>query len=80
MNKNINLIQFFPFYLGYNNENMVNPPPYAHIAFRSMEFVQVYKVFTLSVQGKYSNCTRVYKTTFLEGFQLIFKNSLDSNF
>ena len=41
-----------------------------------MEFVQVYKVFILSVQGKCTNCTKVYKTTFLERIQLIFKNLL----
>ena len=41
-----------------------------------MEFVRVYKAFTKSVQGKYSNCTMVYKGTCLEGFEMILKNLL----
>ena len=66
----------FPFSLSHDNGNMVNPPIYAHIAFQPMEFVHVYMVFTISVQAKCTNCTRVYKVTFLEGIPLIFKNSL----
>ena len=41
-----------------------------------MEFLPLYKAFTLSVQGKYGKCTRVYKGTCLEGFQMILRNSL----
>ena len=41
-----------------------------------VEFLALYKVFTLSVQGKYDKCTRVYKGTYVEGFQIFFKNYL----
>ena len=33
------------------------------------EFVILYKVITLNVQGKCTNCKRVYKLTFLIGFE-----------
>lgn len=32
--------------------------------------------YTLGVQGKYANYTRVYKGTCIEGFQMIYKNLL----
>ena len=50
--------------------------PYGFMSYRSMEFLPLYKAFTLSVQGKYGKCTRVYKGTCLEGFQMILRNSL----
>ena len=37
-----------------------------------MEFTLLYKIFTLSVQGKYT----LYKTAICERFQLILKNLL----
>lgn len=46
------------------------------LRYKSMEFVKMYKIFILSVRGKCINCTMVYKATFLEGIQMIFKNSL----
>ena len=39
-----------------------------------MEFLPLYKTFTLSVQGKCGNCTRVYKGTYVEGFQILLKS------
>ena len=33
----------------------------------------LYKLFTLSVQEKYGNHTRVYKGTYVEGFNFFFK-------
>ena len=41
-----------------------------------VEFLALYKVFTLSVQDKYGNCIKVYKGTYVEGFQIFFKNWL----
>ena len=36
-----------------------------------MKFVSLYKGITLSVQGKYTNCTNVYKIILCEWFQSI---------
>ena len=40
--------------------------------FSYVQFLALYNEFTLSIQGKYGNCTRVYKGTYVEGFQIIF--------
>ena len=37
-------------------------------------FLQLYKAFTLSVQPRYGQRTRVYKGSYLECFQLILRN------
>ena len=39
-----------------------------------MEFLPQFKTFTLSVQGKGANCTRVYKGTHIKGFQIHLKS------
>ena len=39
-------------------------------------FLQLYKAFTLSVQPRYGQRTRVYKGSYLECFQLILRNWL----
>ena len=39
-----------------------------------MEFLPWYKTFTLSVQDKCANCTRVYKGTYINGFQIHLKS------
>ena len=41
-----------------------------------VKFLSLYKTFILSVQEKYGNCIRVYKGTYLEGFQMILRNGL----
>ena len=44
--------------------------------FSYVQFLALYNEFTLSIQGKYGNCTRVYKGTYVEGFQILLKNWL----
>ena len=39
-----------------------------------MEFLPLCKTFTLIVQGKCANCTRVYKGTYIKGFQICLKS------
>ena len=59
----------FHYFLKQTNENMVNLPMVGYTLSRGyMEFESLYKVFTLSVQDKYTNCIRVYKTIIYEGF------------
>ena len=41
-----------------------------------VEFLQLYKAFTQSVQSKCIKCTRVYKSVYLKGFEMILKNLL----
>ena len=47
---------FLPLFLRLDNGIIVNHP-YAHITLKVYANVQVYKIFTLSVQGTYANCT-----------------------
>ena len=42
--------------------------PYGFMCCSCMEFLPLYKAFTLSVQSKYANCTRMYKSICLEVF------------
>ena len=57
----------FHYFLNQTNENMVDLHMVTHWV-GYMEFELLYKVFTLSVHDKYTNCTRVYKTIICEGF------------
>ena len=67
MNKNLNWVQFSIFSQTMTMETWLIT--YMHkFHYMFIEFVQVYKVFTLSVQGKCAKCTRVYKGTYHEGF------------
>ena len=42
--------------------------PYGFMCCSCIEFLLLYKAFTLSVQSKYANCTRMYKSICLEVF------------
>ena len=39
-----------------------------------MKFLSLYKTFTLSIQGTCAYCTRVYKGTYVEGFEILLKS------
>ena len=47
---------------------------YEQIFSSSVEFLPRYKTFTLNVQGKCANCTRVYKGTYIKEFQIHLKS------
>ena len=59
----------FHYFLNQTNENMVNLPMVTHWVGGIWNLSHyIYKVFTLSVHDKYTNCIRVYKTIICERF------------
>ena len=75
MNKNVIWHQFLQILFNHDIGTWF-AYPYGFMCCKSMEFLSLYKAFTLSVQGKYGNYMRVYKGVCLEGFQMILKNWL----
>ena len=73
MNKNVIWHQFLQILFNHDIGTWF-AYPYGFMCCKSMEFLSLYKAFTLSVQGKYGNYMRVYKGVCLEGFQMILKN------
>ena len=74
MNRYLNWVSFSPFLLSHDI-GMWLPHPYALIFNCSyVDFLPLYKAFTLSVLGKCTNYTKVYKGVYLKGFEMILKN------
>ena len=68
MNKNVIWHQFLQILFNHDIGTWF-AYPYGFMCCKSMEFLSLYKAFTLSVQGKYGNYMRVYKGTCLKEFQ-----------
>ena len=49
---------------------MFNLPIYGHTLSKGyMKFGSLYNIFTLSIQDKYANCTKVHKVVICEEFK-----------
>ena len=75
MKRNVIWHQFFHILLTYGIGTSFTHP-YGFMCCRCLEFLPLYKAFTLSVQDKYANYMRVYKGTYLKFFQMILRNRL----